>query len=121
MSEDEWARFDAMTDEEIEQNARDDPDNPPRTAAELAKMPRIPNPKKLRLSMNLTQEEFARRFWIHLGTLREWEQGLRMPDSTAISYLRVIEKNPEAVMQALGTDSRDSNAETSVEHTTRSA
>ena len=29
MTEAEWARFDAMTEEEIYQNALDDPDNPP--------------------------------------------------------------------------------------------
>ena len=121
MSEADWARFDAMTDEEVEQNARDDPDNPPRTAAELARMPRIPNPKKLRLSLNLTQEEFARRFWIQLGTLRDWEQGTRMPDSTAKTYLRVIEKNPDAVMRALGTDTHESDAERRVERKSRTA
>jgi putative transcriptional regulator len=121
MSEADWARFDAMTDEEVYQNALDDPDNPPRTAAELARMPRVPNPKTLRLSLHLTQEEFARRFWINLGTLRDWEHGIRMPDGTAISYLRVIEKIPEAVMQALGTEARDTAAESSGERKTRSA
>ena len=51
--------------------------------------------------MNLTQEAFARRFEIALGTLRDWEQGVRLPDSTAKAYLRVIERNPDAVVQAL--------------------
>lgn len=34
----DWARLEAMTDEEIEANALADPDNPPITAEELAKM-----------------------------------------------------------------------------------
>lgn len=101
----DWARVDAMTDEEAYQNALDDPDNPPLTTEQLSKMRRVPNPAKLRKSMHLTQEEFARQFGIALGTLRDWEQRSRILDSTAKSYLRVIEKNPDAVRQALGTDS----------------
>ena len=31
----DWARFDAMTEEEAYQNALDDPDNPPLTAEQL--------------------------------------------------------------------------------------
>ena len=100
----DWARVDAMTDEEAYQNALDDPDNPPLTPERLAKMRRIPNPKKIRLGLNLTQEEFARQFHIALGTLRDWEQQVRMPDSTAVAYLNVIEKNPEAVREALNAE-----------------
>jgi putative transcriptional regulator len=101
MTEADWAQFDAITDEEAYQNALDDTDNPPLSTERLSKMRRIPNAKKLRLQMNLTQQEFARQFQIALGTLRDWEQGVRMPDSTAIAYLRVIEKIPDEVRQAL--------------------
>jgi hypothetical protein len=34
----DWAKLDAMTDEEIEAAARSDPDNPPLTDEELARM-----------------------------------------------------------------------------------
>lgn len=100
----DWDRFDAITDEQAYQNALDDPDNPPLTPERLAKWRRVPNPKKLRLAMGLTQEEFARQFEISLGTLRDWEQGVRHLDRTAVSYLTVIERNSDAVRQALGTD-----------------
>lgn len=100
----DWARVDAMTEEEAYQNALDDPDNPPLTPERLARMRRIPNPKKIRLGLNLTQEEFARHFHIALGTLRDWEQHVRMPDSTAIAYLTVIEMNPEAAREALNAE-----------------
>lgn len=117
----DWARVDAMTDEEAYQNALDDPDNPPLTTEQLSKMRRVPNPRILRLSMNLTQEEFARLFQIALGTLRDWEQRARIPDSTAKAYLRVIAANPEAVRQALGTDVSDAVDEQAEEHRFRSA
>jgi len=34
----DWAKLDAMTDEEIEAAARSDPDNPPLTGEQLARM-----------------------------------------------------------------------------------
>lgn len=97
----DWARLDAMTDEEIEANALSDPDNPPLTAEELSHMRRIPNPREIRARLNLTQEQFAERFHLRLGTLRDWEQGKKAPDSAARVLLRVIDRNPEAVDQAL--------------------
>jgi len=97
----DWARLDAMTEEEIEANALADPDNPPISDEELARFRRVPNPREIRKRLNLTQEEFAERFHLRLGTIRDWEQGKKQPDSAARVLLWVIEKNPEAVDQAL--------------------
>lgn len=90
-----------MTDEEVEAAARSDPDNPPRTEADLAKMRRVPRVKTLRRALGLTQEEFAARYHIPLGTLRDWEQGRSEPDQPARAYLRVIAHNPKSVEKAL--------------------
>ncbi len=97
----DWARLAAMTEEEIEANALADPDNPPLTPAELRRMRPVPNPKEIRRRLQLTQEQFAARFGLPLGTLRDWEQGAREPDSAARTLLRVIEREPEAVERAL--------------------
>jgi putative transcriptional regulator len=97
----DWALLSAMTEEEIEANARSDPDNPPLTAEELARMRRVPDPRRIRQRLHLTQEEFATQFEIPLGTLRDWEQGVCFPDSAARTLLRVIEQDPEAVLNAL--------------------
>ena len=97
----DWARLDAMTEEEIEANALSDPDNPPISNEELARFRRVPNPREIRKRLNLTQEEFAERFHLRLGTIRDWEQGKKQPDSAARVLLWVIEMNPEAVDQAL--------------------
>ena len=51
--------------------------------------------------MGLTQEEFAARFHIPLGTLRDWEQGRSEPDQPARAYLKVIAGDPAAVTRAL--------------------
>jgi putative transcriptional regulator len=97
----DWERLNAMSEEKIEAAAASDEDNPPLTAAELKKLRPVPNPKEIRQRLNMTQQQFAARFELPLGTLRDWEQGLREPDSAAKSYLRVIAKNSEAVIQAL--------------------
>ncbi len=57
--------------------------------------------KTLRRAIQLTQEEFASRFHIPLGTLRDWEQGRCEPDQTAQAYLKVIANDPKAVERAL--------------------
>lgn len=92
-----------MTEEEIEAAAWADPDGRPMTEEEFAKARRVPRAKTLRRALGLTQEEFAARYKIPLGTLRDWEQGRSQPDAPARAYLRVIAHNPEGVRRALGT------------------
>jgi putative transcriptional regulator len=101
----DWERLDAMTSEDAHANALADEDSQPLTPDQLARMQRVPDPRAIRLKLQMTQEEFARQFQIALGTLRDWEQGARILDSTAKAYLRVIERNPKAVLLALHTDS----------------
>jgi putative transcriptional regulator len=100
-SKTDWARIQAMTGEEALRNALADPDNPPLTDEQLARMRKVPNPRQIREDLALTQREFATKFEIALGTLRDWEQGSRRPDSTAKAYLRVIQHDPGAVIAAL--------------------
>ena len=97
----DWARLEAMTEEEIEANALADPDNPPSTPEELARMRPVPQPRRIRERLGLTQEQFAERFEIPLGTLRDWEQRVSEPDRSARTLLRVIEQDAEAVVKAL--------------------
>jgi putative transcriptional regulator len=55
----------------------------------------------LRRALGLTQEEFAARHRIPLGTLRDWEPGRAEPDQPAHAYLTVIARDPEGVRRAL--------------------
>jgi putative transcriptional regulator len=100
----DWARLNAMTEDEIEAAAVADLDNPPLTESELKKLRHVPNPKEIRKHLKMTQQQFATQFELPLGTLRDWEQGAREPDSAAKSYLRVISNNPQAVIQALNNE-----------------
>jgi putative transcriptional regulator len=102
----DWDRVNALTDEEIHAAALSDPDAqpiPPGTDEALAKigLHRIVNTKKLRDRLRLTEEEFASRYRIPVGTLRDWEQGRKFPDAPARAYLLVIDKDPDAVAPLL--------------------
>jgi putative transcriptional regulator len=99
--ETDWAALRRMTEEEINAAALTDPDNPPRTPEREKHLRRVPQVKVMRRALGLTQEEFAGRFQIPLGTLRDWEQGKTQPDQAARAYLRVIGRNPKAVVEAL--------------------
>ena len=63
--------------------------------------PHVVDVKNLRHKMDMTQQEFCAMFGIALGTLRHWEQGDREPKGPALVLLNVVEKNPEAVLEAL--------------------
>ena len=91
-----------MTEAEIEAAAWADPDARPFTPEELAKVRRVPRIKTLRRALGLTQEEFAARYHIPVGTLRDWEQGRKFPDAPARAYLTVIDKDPNVVAVLLG-------------------
>jgi putative transcriptional regulator len=65
-------------------------------------MKRVPRARTLRRALGLSQEEFAARFHIPIGTLRDWEQGRAEPDQAARAYLEVIASAPDVVRKALG-------------------
>ena len=97
----DWRAFDAMREEERHQAALSDPDAPPATEAQLARARRVPSVRALRKKLGLSQAEFAARFHLPLGTVRDWEQGRRQPDRLARNFLRVIERAPKVVEKAL--------------------
>jgi len=96
----DWRVFDAMSDDERHRTAASDPDAPPATEAQLARARRVPTVRALRTKLNLTQEEFAARLHLPLGTVRDWEQGAHRPDKAAQVLLTVIARDPDAVARA---------------------
>jgi len=99
--EHDWSRFDAMSEAERHAAAVTDPDAQPLSPENMKHMPRTPQVRVIRRALKLSQEEFALRFHIPLGTLRDWEQGRKDPDAAARAYLVVIGRNPAAVTEAL--------------------
>lgn len=95
------AAFHALTDEEVLEAARSDPDARPREDYPAGRLRRVPQVKVIRRALGLTQEEFSARFQIPVGTLRDWEQGRTEPDQANKAYLKVIASEPDAVTRAL--------------------
>jgi putative transcriptional regulator len=57
--------------------------------------------RAIRDSLGKSQTEFAMMIGVSVATLRNWEQGRRVPDGPAQALLRVAAQNPEAVASAL--------------------
>ena len=57
--------------------------------------------RDLRRRARLTQLEFAARLGVPVETIRNWEQGKRMPRGPARALLAVIAHAPETVFAAL--------------------
>lgn len=106
LPETDWAAFDAMTEEERHSAALSDPDAQPANEEQLARARRSPQVRALRRRLNLTQEQFAQRFHLALGTVRDWEQGRNQPDHAAQALLQVIAFAPDVVEQALAARER---------------
>jgi putative transcriptional regulator len=75
------------------------------TAAAPAEMETFPTVRDLRRRARLTQLQFASRLGVPVETIRNWEQGKRMPRGPARALLAVIAHAPETVFAALATDS----------------
>ena len=88
----------AMTDAEIDAAVAGDPNAAVPLTEIQAEAIRI---QWLRNRLDMSQTAFADAFGIPLRTLQQWEQGRRMPDATAITLLRVIEREPEAVRRVV--------------------
>ncbi len=57
--------------------------------------------KTIRERLGLTQSRFAALMGVSNRTLQNWEQGRREPDGPAKALLRVVEREPQAVLHAL--------------------
>jgi len=91
----------SMSADAVEQAALGDPDAQPLTESDFRRMKRTPRAKMIRRALDLTQEEFAARYHIPLGTLRDWEQGRAEPDQPTKAYLTLIARDPEHVDRTL--------------------
>jgi putative transcriptional regulator len=90
----DWKHSDAMAERDILAAAMDDVDSAPLSDDAFKQVNRTPQVKIIRRAMKLSQDEFAARFRIPVGTLR---------DAATRAYLVVIARDPDAVVKALAT------------------
>ena len=97
MLEDGEVAMEVPTVEDLDALARD----LRKAGVEAARIATAPvDVRSLRLSLGMSQEQFARRFNLDLDALQNWEQGRRSPERAVWSYLRVIAANPKAAARA---------------------
>jgi putative transcriptional regulator len=71
---------------------------PSATVSDVVTSPAV---RDLRRRARLTQLEFASRLGVPVETIRNWEQGKRMPRGPARALLAVIAHAPDMVFSAL--------------------
>ncbi|MEO8758436.1 MAG: type II toxin-antitoxin system MqsA family antitoxin [Devosia sp.] len=59
------------------------------------------DPRVIRKRLRLTQEQMAGFLGTSTSGYRKWEQGNRAPSGAAKTLLRIMEREPDAVLRAL--------------------
>ena len=77
-----WSRVDATTEEEIAAQIAEDDAEAMRDAAAYA--------RRVRRRVGLSQTAFAKRIGVPVHTVRNWEQGKRLPRGPARTLVRII-------------------------------
>ncbi len=78
-----------------------DPEDFPVTVAAMDRGQRARMVRMTRTRLGLSQPEFAARFRVPVGTLRDWEQARATAPDFAIAYIRVIGAHPDIVAKAV--------------------
>lgn len=60
--------------------------------------------REIRRGLRLSQAQFAALVHVSVKTLRNWEQGVRVPGGPAAALLTAIRNDPEHVIAALNAD-----------------
>jgi DNA-binding transcriptional regulator YiaG len=63
--------------------------------------PRDVDVKALRTRLGISQEDFAGRYGLDVATVRNWEQGRTKPEGPAATLLRLIERDPDKIVELL--------------------
>ena len=95
MDEAERARLEAITDEEVTAAAESDPDNPPLTDPEIARLRAKRIVRRARERTGVSQAKFAETFAVGLGRIRDLEQGRHAPDPVLVNFLALVADDPE--------------------------
>lgn len=72
-----------------------------RVAGIVVHVPEEVDVRAIRRRTGLSQAAFAARYGFAKAAVQDWEQGRRKPERSARLFLKVLEKEPEAVDRAL--------------------
>jgi len=97
LSKEQKKRIHSLTEEEINKAALSDPDALPLEDTDFEQLTVIPNPRRIRQKLGMSQSIFAQTYHLNLRTLQDWEQGRRMPDVSTRTFLSLILNFPEEI------------------------
>ncbi len=92
------ARVDATTEADVRRQMLEDSEGP---NAPLPDYQPVPDVQAIRERLHLSQKAFARTIGVPVATVRNWEQRRTGIAPTARTLLRILEREPEAVLRAL--------------------
>ena len=92
------AKVAATTDADIRRHQLEDGEDPD---ASLPPLCPLPNVRKIRTRLDMTQEVFAKVIGVPVATVRNWEQSRTTMDPAVRSLLRIVEREPDAALRAL--------------------
>lgn len=97
------AKVAATSEADIAKHMREDGEDPDAVLGPLIE--EVP-PAYIREQIGMTQVEFAKTLQIPVATLRNWEQGRVRIDPAARALFRILSRDPERTLKALGADQR---------------
>src|SRR5580704_666548 len=90
-------KFDSFTDADIERMIDEDPDLAPRTET----LQPYFEAHDIRQKLGLSRQKFAKKLFIPLATIREWERDGTPTDPALQALLCILDRIPEAALRAL--------------------
>jgi putative transcriptional regulator len=72
-----------------------------RKAAVRVHVVEVPDVRAIRRGLRMSQSRFATAFRIPVATIKNWEQGRRLPEAPAAAFLHAIARRPRAIIEAL--------------------
>jgi len=86
-------KIDATSDKDIADQQRFDDEQAIMEVAQFA--------RRVRKSVGMSQSEFSKSIEVSVETIRNWEQGKRVPTGAAKALLKVLNQSPELALIAL--------------------
>lgn len=92
------AKIAATTEADIRRQMIEDGENPDEELSERD----VISPWYIRKRLKMSQREFADTLGIPVATLRNWEQNRVAMEPATIALMRILAREPEAALRALG-------------------
>ena len=92
------SKIEATTEDDIRRHMIEDGENPNEALSDKD----VISPWYIRKRLGMSQRDFANTLGIPVATLRNWEQNRVAMESATMALMRILAREPEAALRALG-------------------